>query len=107
MSVNIETAAPSMSESLDSLRVTPKVMQPLYRVWFEIDNIRTWYAIINEARILYGKNWRGQSNVRRKLENIGWSHVNSYKIWFDVPDQAFASWISLKYSVISVKNHGK
>lgn len=105
MSVNIEATAESMLKSLDSLRTTPDVMQPLHRVWFEIPDTVTWYRIMAEARALYGKTWRAQSHVKRKLEM--WNRLGPVKVWFDVPDPAFATWVSVKCSVIAIQNPGK
>jgi len=49
---------------------------------------------------LYGNHkWRGQPRVRRKLEN-NWNR-KSVRVWFDVPDPNFATWISVKHSVIA------
>jgi hypothetical protein len=95
MSVEIGAAALSMSESLSSLESTPLVM---HRIWFDIDSTDVWYSIQREAKKLYGRNWKSQSRVRRKLENI-WGHQVTHPVWFDVPDQSFASWISVKYAV--------
>ena len=95
MSVEIGAAASSMSESISSLESTPLVM---HRIWFDISSTDVWYSIQREAKKLYGQSWKSQSRVRRKLENI-WGNPVSYQIWFDVPDQSFASWISVKYAV--------
>ena len=105
MSVNVEATAESMLEPLDSLRKTPTVMQPLHRVWFEVPDTEKWYAIIAEARQLYGQNWNSQRHVKRKLE--AWNRVLPVPVWFDVPDPAFATWVSVKCSVIAIKKPGK
>ncbi len=52
MSVDVETAALSMSGPLDSLKTTPSVM---HRVVFELRDVDTWYAIMREARMMFGK----------------------------------------------------
>ena len=106
MSVKIETATLSMSDSLDSLKETPLVM---HRIWFDVKSIESWYAIMKEARALYGKNWQGQPKVKRKLENISWADLTtpSVQVWFDVPDPAFATWISVKHAVIAIEPPGK
>ena len=88
-----------MSSSLNSLRETTTGMHP-FRVWVELSNIEQWYKVIREANALYGNhNWRGQPRVRRKLDN-NWSR-KVVRVWFDVPDPAFATWISVKHSVIA------
>lgn len=71
----------------------------LQRVWVEVSSVTTWYQVIHEANTLYGKNWKGQPRVKRRLEN-NWAK-RSLSIWFDVPDAAFASWISVKHGVIA------
>jgi hypothetical protein len=98
MSVNIETAVSNDTlQSLDPLKTTTDVMQ-LYRVTIELDNAVQWYKIIREANALYGlNNWRGQPRVKRKLEK-NWAR-NTIRVWFDVPDQTFASWVSIKLAV--------
>lgn len=101
MTVNIEGAALSIPKSLDSLRTTPLVM---HRITFEIASTGTWYAIMKEARALYGTNWRSQSHVKRKLERWGTKMV---PVWFEVPDPAFATWIAVKHAVIATLAPGK
>ena len=103
MSVEIGASASSMSESLSSLESTPLVM---HRIWFDISSTDVWYSIQREAKKLYGQSWKSQSRVRRKLENI-WGNPVSYQFWFDVPDQSFASWISVKYAVTAKIKPGK
>ena len=95
MSVEIETPALSMSESLNSLRVTPLSM---HRITFMLDDTKTWYAVMREARALYGKNWRGQPHVKRKLERNRWIK-SQIPVWFEVPDPSFASWCAVKLAV--------
>ena len=102
MSVKIETATLSMSDSLDSLKETPLVM---HRIWFELKSVETWYAIMKEARAMYGNNWQGRPKVKRKLENIWQAYPTpqTVQVWFDVPDPAFATWISVKHAVIAIE----
>ena len=96
MSVDVETAALSMSEPLDSLKTTPLVM---HRVVFELRDVVTWYAIMREARALYGRNWRAQPRVRRKLTRT-WALNGAERVWFEVPDPQFGTWCSLKLAVV-------
>ena len=95
MSVEIETPALSMSESLNSLRVTPLSM---HRITFMLTDTKGWYDIMREARALYGKNWRGQPHVKRKLERNRWTKTK-IAVWFEVPDPTFASWCAVKLAV--------
>ena len=95
MSVNIETAALSMSESLDSLKETPLSM---HRITFMLEDTSKWYSIMHEARALYGKNWRCQPHTKRKLERNRWTKA-TIPVWFEVPDMTFASWCAVKLAV--------
>jgi len=105
MTVNIEATASSMPESLDSLRTTPLVM---HRIVFALNNSKQWYEIMREARSLYGKNWRCQPRVKRKLEKFAWERNRPENhVWFEVPDPSFATWCAVKHAVIVVKNPGK
>jgi hypothetical protein len=105
MSVKIETAVSNDTlQSLGPLKTTTDAMH-LYRVTVELENDVQWYKIIREANALYGlHNWRGQPRVKRKLEK-NWAR-NKVRVWFDVPDQTFASWISIKLAlhVVGVTN---
>ena len=103
MSVEIGASVSSMPESLSSLESTPLVM---HRIWFDIASTDVWYSIQREAKKLYGNDWRSQARVKRKLDNI-WGNPSSHLIWFDVPDQSFASWISVKYAVTAKIKPGK
>lgn len=99
MSVEIGTAAESMSESLSSLKTTPSVM---HRITFLLIDKSQWYGIMAEARTLYEKNWRAQPRVKRKLERNRWNK-EPVKVWFEVPDPTFATWCAVKLAVQVVK----
>ena len=97
MSVEIETSAWSMFESLDSLKLTPLVM---HRIQIELRDIATWYAVIRELNQVFGaNNWQGQSHVRRRLENLIWDTDKNIWVWFDVPDEKIATWLAVKLAV--------
>ena len=97
MSVEIETSALSMFESLDSLKVTPLVM---HRIQVELHDVKTWYAVIRELNQVYGVgNWRGQSHVKRRLENVIWDPAQPVRVWFDVPDVKIDTWLAVKLAV--------
>jgi hypothetical protein len=105
MSVEIETSVQSMSESLNSLGVTPL---PMHRVYMEVGTLAVWYKIIREANVLYGRNWRGQSGVRRRLGHHIWTYDNKQeRVWFDVPDEKFGTWVAIKCGVRVVAPPGK
>jgi len=105
MSVEIETSALSMSESLTSLKTTPL---PMHRVYMEVGTIAVWYKIIREANALYGRNWRGQSGVKRRLSHNIWLHDKKQeRVWFDVPDEKFSTWVAIKCGVTIIAPPGK
>jgi len=105
MSVKIETSALSMSESLNSLETTPS---PMHRVYMEISSVELWYKIIREANSLYGRNWRGQSGVKRRLShNIWLDSKKQERVWFDVPDEKFSTWVAIKCGVTIIQPPGK
>lgn len=85
-----------MSKSLDPLKETA---QDLHRFWFSLNNEKQWYAIMAECREWFGKNWRAQAKVRRKLESMSRVRPRSQLIWFEVPDSKFATWISVKHGI--------
>ena len=88
----------SMSTQCDPLKPTS---QELHRFWFMISSEKQWYDVIREARAWFGKNWQGMSKVRRKLtrsNHLRWKQP-AIPVWFDVPDERFASWCSVKFSL--------
>jgi len=106
MTVKIEGSALSIPESLDSLEITPLVM---HRIWFRLHTVAEWYAIMKEARVMFGKNWRTQSRVKRRLEHTAlWGvSLQPVPVWFEVPDQTFATWVAVKHAVIAMPSPGK
>ena len=104
MSVNIVASTLSMPQSLDSLKtVTPLAM---HRITFKISTTAHWYSIMTEARALYGKNWRAQPRVKRRLDHSRWSK-ELVSVWFEVPDLTFATWCAVKLGVEVVKDPNK
>jgi len=95
MTVKIQDSALSISESLDSLKVTPL---PMHRITFSLKSTEQWYKIMREARALYGKNWRSQPHAKRRLDRNSWMQKTE-RVWFDVPDAQFASWCAVKLAV--------
>jgi hypothetical protein len=97
MSVEIAVSALSMPQSLSSLKmVTPLGM---HRITFEIPDVKIWYQIMSEARAQYGKNWRTQPKAKRKLDSWRPQGSPPIKVWFEVPDPAFATWVAVKLGV--------
>lgn len=90
-----------MSRSLDPLKETT---QELHRIYFMISRPEQWYAIMKECRQTFGKNWRCQSKVLRKLaqpKRFGYYPVHPAikAVWFEIPNLAVATWIALKLGI--------
>jgi len=80
----------------------------MHRVYMEVGTLAVWYKIIREANVLYGRNWRGQSGVRRRLSQNIWTYDNKQeRVWFDVPDEKFGTWVAIKCGVRMVAPPGK
>ena len=66
-------------------------------------NFANWNIIVGEANRWFGRGgWRAKRGVRRHFSTwppVRWRSYNDIKIWMDVPDTGFASWISLKYNI--------
>ena len=105
MSVKIE-ASDLMLPSLDSLKITSL---PMHKLYFELSSVDTWYTIMREARAQFGKNWRSQAHVKRRLENANLWRLSgcSERVWFEVPDPKFGTWIAIKHAVRQVQPPGK
>ena len=105
MSVKIEAPALSMPESLDSLRVTPL---PMHKLYFELSSVDQWYAIMRDARAQFGKNWRSQPRVKRRLGAHKFSGVPvKERVWFEVPDSKFSTWVAIKHAVRPLEGPNK
>jgi hypothetical protein len=109
MSIEVGISASSMSKSLNSLEITPL---PMHRIFVEIGSTEVWYKIIAEANREFGiRGWKGQSGAKRRLErcNRMWPSAlkTTERVWFDVPDQKFATWIAIKYAVTVLASPGK
>ena len=105
MSVNIAVSASSMPQSLDSLKVVTPL--DMHRIAFNINTLDQWYGIMAEARRSYGKNWRGQPKVKRRLESWRPAGAAPIRVWFEVPDLTFATWCAVKLGVEVVKDPNK
>jgi hypothetical protein len=105
MSVNITAATVSMPESLDSLKETSLTMHKLF---FELSGTDQWYAIMRDARAQFGQNWRSQSHVKRRLERVTmYKNVTTERVWFEVPDPKFGTWVAIKHAVRQVPTTNK
>jgi len=73
----------------------------MHRILVSLNTRDEWYSVVREANAWFGRNWRGQRRVRRqlrdKISNI-WQ-TEPKKVWFEVPDIKFASWITVKYTL--------
>ena len=101
MSVKIE-ASDLMLPSLDSLKTTAL---PMHKLYFELSSVDTWYTIMREARAQFGQNWRSQAHVKRRLEHAGLWRLRepAERVWFEVPDPKFGTWIAIKHAVRQVE----
>ena len=84
----------------------------MHRIWVEIGSVEIWYKIIAEANREFGiRGWKGQSGAKRRLDrnNRMWlaSPKSIERVWFDVPDEKFATWIAIKYAVTVLAPPGK
>ena len=74
----------------------------MHRIFVKFQTRHEWYTVVREANRWFGAgNWRGQRRVKRQLResvNPLWP-VEPKKVWFEVPDLKFASWIMVKYSL--------
>lgn len=77
------------------------------RIYFKVCTTRDWYNIIREAQALYGSSWQGQRHVKRKLERMRWQGNQSLSVWFDVPEERFATWISVKHGISATVDPNK
>jgi hypothetical protein len=78
----------------------------LYRIYFLIQDVSTWYAIMREARSQFGSNWRSQPRIKRKLLQNTWQPTDQC-VWFEVPNPTFASWIGVKLGAVVKNSVGK
>ncbi len=85
-----------MSKKLDPFKTTTS---DLHRITFRLSTIESWYAIMREARALYGRNWRTQPRVKRKLMRTWAMNQHGEQVWFEVPDPQFGTWCALKLAV--------
>ena len=62
-----------------------------------------WNTVVSEANRWFGRGgWRAQRGVRRQFSAWPLRNFKSYrdiKIWMEIPDTGFASWITLKYNI--------
>jgi hypothetical protein len=105
MSVNVETSCDSVATSapLDSLDRTTGSM---HRISVCVQDLLTWYAVMAEARRQFGRNWRAQPKVKRKIERQLWVPQDVW-VWFEVPDPSFVTWVSVKLGVRARIEAGK
>jgi hypothetical protein len=87
-----------MSMNPDPLKTTTPDLQ---RFWVHVSTVDQWYAVMRECRAWFGKNWRCQGKVRKKLGNnpgLRWVKQPN-AVWFDVPDARWATWVATKMSL--------
>jgi hypothetical protein len=106
MSVNMTATTVCMLESLDSLKETSL---PMHKLFFELSSTEQWYAIMRDARAQFGQNWRSQSHVKRRLERVNMYKNGTFteRVWFEVPDPKFGTWVAIKHAVRQVATTNK
>ena len=66
-------------------------------------NFDNWNTVVGEANRWFGRGgWRAKRGVRRAFScwpPTKWRRYQDIKIWMEVPNTGFASWISLKYNI--------
>ena len=77
------------------------------RIYFKVCTTKDWYNIMREARTLYGKAWKSQPHVKRKLERVHWQGKQPLSVWFDVPEERFATWVSVKHGISATVDPNK
>jgi hypothetical protein len=88
-----------MSMESSSLK---KTTPDLHRFYVWVHTIEQWYAVMRECRDWFGSQWHTQPRVRRKLVH----NHGVIPVWFDVPDERWATWVATKLAVIvSSDNH--
>jgi hypothetical protein len=81
-----------------------EINNSLQRIHVYVTTAEQWYTVMRECRAWFGKNWRTQPRVKRKLTSpyvgrVGRAAREPIAVWFEVPDPKFATWISVKMSL--------
>ena len=76
----------------------------LHRIYVQMQTTDQWYSVMRECRSWFGRNWRTQGRVKRKLHDKYSRLGQTIPVWFEVPDLRFATWISVK---LSLQVHGE
>lgn len=71
----------------------------LHRIYVQMQTTDQWYAVMRECRSWFGRNWRTQGRIKRKLQSKYSRLSQTIPVWFEVPDLRFATWISVKLSL--------
>ena len=77
----------------------------MHKLYFELSTVEQWYAIMREAQAQFGKNCNGQRHVKRRLEHSALWRLGKHaeRVWFEVPDPKFGTWIAIKHAVRQVE----
>lgn len=71
--------------------------QIFHRITIKVHNTDEWYSVMKECHRWFGKNWRSQNRVKKKLDKCEWLGLGTpVAVWFDVPNLEFATWITVK-----------
>jgi len=74
-------------------------MATLHRFRIYVNSTAQWYSVMNECRDWFGKNWKTQPKVRKKLETWRRHSGEPICVWFEVPDERWATWVSTKFAL--------
>jgi hypothetical protein len=83
----------------------------MHRIYLQIQDEKTWYSVMAEARSWFGKNWKCQPRVRRRFRQFqhNWNLVGTsivpteITVWFEVPNLQFETWAVIKCGVRRAK----
>lgn len=73
-----------------------------HRIWIEISDTTMWYSVMREFQRVFGKDWKSESKIRKKLVRLEIARcfnpplLDHVTVWFDVPDIQIATWIAIK-----------
>jgi hypothetical protein len=85
-----------MSKHVDPLGKTASELQ---RFYVRVRTPEQWYAVMHECRAWFGRDWRTQPRVRRKLHPRFSLTSESLSVWFEVPDLRICTWIATKLAL--------
>lgn len=87
----------NMSKHADPLG---KTAPELHRFYVRVRTDEQWYAVMAECRAWFGRHWRCQGKIRRRLKPTVHGQIpGAIPTWFEVPDLGVCTWIATKHSL--------